>query len=115
MLPITRKFYVATLIAILRVLVVQAQLPVWGIAAESKQQAIRGQNVYLQHCSVCHTAKRLKPKMQPSLGPDLSGLFQAPSANTEPAVRQIILNGGATMPGFRYGLGAADIDDLIAY
>src|SRR5277367_4657137 len=77
--------------------------------------AAKGKDVFEQ-CSVCHNADSEEAK----IGPGLKGLFKhAKLANgkevTEPNVRDIITNGGASMPGFGDQISADDKDNLIAY
>ena len=76
--------------------------------------AKRGEALFLQRCSICHLAKSLR-KPQPSFGPSLNGLFKNAKPDQEKIVREGIVKGTPNMPGFQYGLEAAQIDDLIAY
>jgi hypothetical protein len=50
------------------------------------------------------------------VGPSLSGLFGKGSGMSEQSVRGLIARGfPEKMPGFRYGLKANEIDDIVAY
>jgi len=90
--------------------------PLPGQRSGLNEQQKRGEGLFLQRCSICHFPKEVKPKTEPSVGPDLSGLLKDDkSGNKQKAVRQYILNGGPNMPGFQYGLEPKEVDDLIAY
>ena len=81
-----------------------------------REQQERGRALFLQRCSLCHLPPpEIKPKMRPSSGPILVGLFQNANPEKEKAAREIILKGTPNMPGFQYGLEPKDIDDLIAF
>jgi len=77
--------------------------------------AAKGKEVFEQ-CSVCHNADSTETK----IGPGLKGLFMHPKlANgkevNEANVRDIITNGGSSMPGFGDQISSDDKDNLIAY
>jgi len=77
---------------------------------------MRGKGLFVQRCSLCHLPpQEIKPKMRPSSGPVLVGLFQNATPEKETALREIILKGSPRMPGFQYGLKPEEIDDLIAF
>jgi len=76
-------------------------------------QETRGEGIFLQHCSLCHLPKLVKPHK--SVGPSLTGVLKDASPEQEKAIREFILTGTDNMPGFRYGLKPAEVDDLIAY
>jgi mono/diheme cytochrome c family protein len=80
------------------------------------QQQWRGDGLFLQRCSICHLARKLKNVgSPPTVGPDLSGIFANATPDEEKTLRTYILKGSPNMPGFQYGLEPKDIDDLIAY
>ena len=78
--------------------------------AASRQDAVTpGRRLFQQHCSVCHTQATLtNPMYGPSLYRDLV-------SGREDAVRAYIDKGSSKMPGFRYGLKASDINNIIEY
>ena len=85
---------------------------------------MRGKGLFLQRCSLCHLPQGRRLRTSPPLpygpdfrilGPTLNGLFKAAKPEKESAVRNTILEGGPTMPGFQYGLEPKEMDDLIAY
>lgn len=85
------------------------------------EQEQRGGALFIQRCALCHLSKSFgtagsKYCCVRSLGPSLNGMFKNMEPEQEQAMREIILNGGPTlMPGWKYGLEAKDIDDIIAY
>ena len=86
-----------------------------GESSSLTDQEMRGKGLFLQHCSLCHLPKLMKPKSYPAIGPSLEGMFKEADPEKESAVRQLILEGSPNMPAFKYTLGLAAIDDLIAY
>jgi mono/diheme cytochrome c family protein len=72
--------------------------------------AQRGEKLYFQRCSVCHLSTA--PKYQ-TYGPPLHQEIVA--ARGDDALRVKITEGSETMPGWKYTLKPADIDDIIAY
>ncbi len=88
-------------------------------APQKAADPIAGKKLFLQRCSICHMPQR--PAPDETLGPHLEGLFESgDQAKTEAQIRQVIVTGnpgppGVGMPSFRYGLNAAQIDDIIAY
>jgi mono/diheme cytochrome c family protein len=79
------------------------------------EQESRGEGLFLQRCSLCHLPRKLKFGSPPVVGPNLSGLFKEADADQQKFLRGFILKGDPKMPGFQYGLGANEVDDLIAY
>jgi mono/diheme cytochrome c family protein len=72
-----------------------------------------GKRLFVQRCSVCHLPA-LGPGQPRSVARALNGLVKSPE--TEAAARVIIQRGiPQRMPGFQYGLDAADIDRIVAY
>lgn len=68
-----------------------------------------GRRLFQQNCSICHTQATLtNPMYGPSLYRDLIN-------GKEDAMRDYIANGSKKMPGFRYGLKASEINDIIEY
>lgn len=83
-------------------------------ASLTPQQA-RGENLFLQRCSVCHLRRQLKFGAPPTSGPSLKGLFKTDDREEQQRLLEQIRNGSPNMPGFRYGLSSRQIDDLLAY
>ncbi len=79
------------------------------------EQAKRGEGLFLQRCSICHLPRKLKFGSPPVVGPILSGQFKDAGPDQLKMLRSFILKGGPDMPGFQYGLGPKEVDDLIAY
>ncbi len=75
----------------------------------------RGENLFLQRCSVCHLRRQLKFGSPPTTGPSLQGLFRSDDPEEQQRLLEQIRNGSPNMPGFRYGLDPRQIDDLISY
>jgi mono/diheme cytochrome c family protein len=80
-------------------------------AASSSSNTRRGELFFAQSCASCH-ASRSKERL---VGPGLRGYYakQSPAIKDE-AVRDVILHGKGTMPGFST-LRQDQIDDLISY
>ncbi|MBI4445318.1 MAG: cytochrome c [Acidobacteria bacterium] len=76
------------------------------------EKQLKGKNIFMQRCSLCHLPKVLKQTYQP-VGPILERLEDDPAA--EEAAREFILKGSANMPGFQYTLDRSEVDALIAY
>lgn len=75
----------------------------------SKEEKM-GQKIYVQRCSVCHLG--LPPKYE-TYGPVLDQ--QIIAARGDAKVREKIMDGSQRMPGWKYGLKPADVDNVIAY
>jgi mono/diheme cytochrome c family protein len=84
-------------------------------AAKLSVEATRGENLFLQRCSICHLPRKLKFGSPPVIGPSLSGQFKSATPDQMKVLRNFILKGGPDMPGFQYGLEQNEVDDLIAY
>lgn len=68
-----------------------------------------GQRLFYQSCGVCHT----KPQITaPQYGPVLS---MASAGGSADAMRAIIANGTARMPGFKTQFTPDQIDAIVAY
>ncbi len=68
-----------------------------------------GQTLFVQSCGVCH----LKPLLgAPQFGPALS---RDSASGNEDAMRQVIANGTARMPGFKYTFSEPQIAAIAAY
>lgn len=91
-----------------------------GNAAEKTQakklteQEIRGESVFLEHCSLCHVPLKEKGRTT-RYGPPLGGVFKDADPDQEKDLREIILKGTDRMPAWQYALDSKDLDDLIAY
>jgi mono/diheme cytochrome c family protein len=79
------------------------------------QSETRGEGLFLQRCSLCHLPRFMKFGSPPVVGPSLSGVFKKASPDEEKTLRQFIQKGTADMPGFRYGLSATEMDELVSY
>ncbi len=84
-------------------------------AGKLREQASRGEGLFLQRCSICHLPRKLKFGSPPVVGPSLSGQFKDATPDQLKILRGFILKGGPDMPGFQYGLEPKEVDDLIAY
>lgn len=80
------------------------------------ESALRGQRIFQAACSTCHHADSTAPIN----GPGLKGVFDkkflpsgAPA--TDDKVRETILNGRKSMPGFSAAFDERQINDIIAY
>jgi mono/diheme cytochrome c family protein len=68
-----------------------------------------GLRLFNQSCRVCHTKPQLiSPQYAPVLSMDTLG-------GKADVVREVISNGTARMPGFKYDLKPAEIDAVVAY
>jgi cytochrome c2 len=75
----------------------------------------RGEALFAKHCPLCHIFMNQKKNLKIQASSDLVGLFKD-STISEDAVRQLIQSGiPKMMPGFRYTLEPAELDNLIAY
>lgn len=83
-----------------------AQEPARPLSAHAQ----RGEQLYFQRCSVCHLSTA--PKYQ-TYGPPLHQ--EVIAARGDDAVRQKVMEGSQTMPGWKYTLKPADVDDIIVY
>jgi len=79
------------------------------------EQETRGEGLFLQRCSICHLARKLKFGSPATAGPSLSGVFKDAGPDDLKVLRGIILKGSPNMPGFQYGLEPKQVDDLIAF
>lgn len=95
---------------------------VTGCGEKPKEKApltpaqLRGERLYQASCAVCHRADSEAPLN----GPGLKGMYDQKfltsglPANDE-RVREIILRGRRTMPGYAGMYSEQQMDDLIAY
>jgi mono/diheme cytochrome c family protein len=68
-----------------------------------------GHRIFEQRCGICHAPARAGFQMYgPALYKDLIN-------GSEDAIKEIIRNGSAKMPGFKLGLSASDIDAIVEY
>ncbi len=79
-------------------------------------QQAAGRQIFNLQCAGCHTSYTTDTHG----GPSLKGLFQkkelpsgAPANDTR--VREVVMNGLAKMPPFKYSLTPQQVDDLLAY
>ena len=73
------------------------------------EKELLGMRLFNQSCRVCHTRPHLT---SPLYGPELS---QNSLGGQEAAIRDVISNGTARMPGFKYHFDPAQIDAIVAY
>jgi mono/diheme cytochrome c family protein len=107
-MPMRYKGFLLLLCAGCLPMVIQAQHP------ESKTDPVdvqkKGQQLFQQHCSVCHENQTLTH--QATYGPRLDkNLVQG----NEDAMKGIVLNGLGRMPGFKYTLQPSEVDAILAY
>jgi mono/diheme cytochrome c family protein len=78
-------------------------------------QEQNGEMLFFQRCSLCHLPPLAGPGSGARLpfGPLLYGYMD--NARNEARVREVILKGGAQMPGFQYGLTPTEVEDIVAY
>jgi mono/diheme cytochrome c family protein len=68
-----------------------------------------GMRLFNQHCRVCHTKPQLaSAQYGPVLSKDSLG-------GKDGVLREVISNGTARMPGFKFTFEPADIDAIVAY
>jgi mono/diheme cytochrome c family protein len=85
------------------------------IAQELSDSELAGKILFLQRCSVCHMPaprQQALPEL-PTYGPKLEGFVH--DSVTEKQARNAIENGTPRMPGFKYGLTAEDMDNIVTY
>ena len=73
------------------------------------ERQLLGMRLFNQSCRVCHTKPQLTSVQY---GPALS---RASLGGNDDALRAVVANGSATMPGFKYHFKPAEIDALVAY
>lgn len=72
---------------------------------------LRGRGVWIQRCAYCHDGTGTSNYN--TYGPWVDSTVV--KARGDDAVRAKILKGSQTMPGFQYGLNAAQVDQVIAF
>jgi mono/diheme cytochrome c family protein len=97
---------IVAFILILFVPAVKSQEPGQTLSAEAQ----KGQKLYFQRCSICHLSV---PRKYQAYGPPLHKEIVA--ALGDDALRLKIMEGSQTMPGWKYTLKPAEVDDIIAY
>ena len=89
----------------------------WSVAAAAQPAGgqnlndvqLLGMRLFNQHCRVCHTKPQLaSPQYGPVLSKDSLG-------GKDGVLREVISNGTARMPGFKFTFEPADIDAIVAY
>lgn len=75
----------------------------------------RGEATFYQRCSLCHLPRIRKGGTTPGPAPSLTGVLKSADKERETKVRDRILTGSDNMPGWRYSLKPAEIDDLLTY
>jgi mono/diheme cytochrome c family protein len=71
---------------------------------------LAGKKLFVQRCSVCHLPGL--PSYS-TYGPPLDGKLVA--SRGEAAIRELILQGSARMPGWQYALKPEEINEIIGY
>lgn len=74
-------------------------------------EAYKGRALWLQRCAFCHDG--VGTPTYNTIGPWLDS--EVVKARGDANVRAKILKGSSTMPGFQYGLTAAQVDQVIAF
>lgn len=69
-----------------------------------------GERLYLQRCALCHSGTA--PAYE-TYGPPVDS--EVVSMRGEPAVRQVIMEGSARMPGFKYTLDEQQVGRIVAF
>jgi mono/diheme cytochrome c family protein len=77
--------------------------------AQDRDPQQLGMRLFNQSCRVCHTKPTL---VSPQYGPVLSMNTRGGKADV---MREVISNGTARMPGFKYDFTPAQIDAIVAY
>src|SRR5262245_57477218 len=72
-----------------------------------------GRKLFISRCALCHDPLGHSAPMRQPLGPWLDAALV--TARGETAVRNSILNGSATMPGYQHQFDKTKIDQIIAY
>jgi mono/diheme cytochrome c family protein len=84
-------------------------VPLAAMAQQSGDAARNGEQIFRQHCSVCH----LKPSIvNNSFGPTLS---KDTVEGKETAIKEFVAKGTPRMPGFQYTLQPNQVDLVLAY
>lgn len=73
--------------------------------------ALKGRTLWLQKCAFCHDG--VGTPTYNTYGPYLDA--ELVQKRGDAAVREKILKGSATMPGFQYGLNGTQVDEVIAF
>jgi mono/diheme cytochrome c family protein len=86
---------------------VTATLSAGGSAAQTSNwiKPPPGAQEYQHYCIACHSAPG-------RVGPELSKVFVE---NREAVIRDKIINGSGTMPGFKYNLSNQQVDLIMTY
>ena len=88
-------------------------LAVWPLAASAADnltaQQREGRRILTQNCNVCHLPQN---PGSATYGPRLS---KSSANGDDNLMREVIMNGLVRMPGWKYALSSAQIDDIIAY
>ena len=83
------------------------------LAASAQQtltdQQRHGRFILTQNCNICHLPQN---PGSPTYGPRLS---KTTTNGDDNLMREVILNGLVRMPGWKYTLKDADVNDIIAY
>ena len=72
-----------------------------------------GKKLFISRCALCHDPRGQSATSTATIGPWLDAA--AVEARGEDATRAYVLTGTARMPGFRYQLDAARVDQIIVY
>lgn len=83
-------------------------------AADSRA-ATRGEAWFYQRCSLCHMGRIVKDETYQPMALRLNGVLKDATPDREAAVRDQIQRGSLRMPGFRYNLTPAELEELMAY
>lgn len=83
-----------------------------ALAPSLSEAAVKGRKLFVQRCALCHDPLG-QPSFPRSVGPWVDG--ETVKAVGDDGVRDIIMMGSPRMPGWRYTLEPAQIDQIIAY
>ena len=86
-----------------------AALPLAASAQSLTPSQAHGRMILTQNCNICHLPQN---PGSPTYGPRLS---KTTTNGDDNLMREVILNGLVRMPGWKYTLKDADVNDIIAY
>ena len=102
-------------------ILVICSLQLTSVSAESADMSLRGAQVYLERCALCHGSKGLGEGPMALLIHDYPDTRLKASDNTEHSVRRIVENGSSLTngnplsPPWKDELAASDIDAVITF
>ena len=111
----TRRILLPVLIKLVIIFGLPMAMQHSSLAQQLSANELAGKKLFLQRCTVCHmpAPSQLADPALPTYGPKLEGYVK--DASSEDRARTVIHDGTMRMPGFRYGLTAAEIDNIVTY